>query len=662
MNAVSSGARDTVWVLKDLSGNLGRYSFGDGLGPPGGYGAAFRALRDDGLPCVVKLIHGFFNPSAQDLDRLRVMLEHLATVESDHVVPIIDAGVDRTAAGVLPWIAMPEIPGARALREVIAESAVPLGPAVARRIGIGVARGLADLHAANMLHRDVKPGNLLLGEDGQSWLIDFELAKIQQLTTRTSRVAEPLGTELYMAPEQLRGPVVPETDLWALGLVLVELLTGRQPVRAVARRQADVRRVILSDSLVPEGLPGEWHELIDALLRKVPSARPDGAQSVVEWLEAGRRQLPTRLVRQSPRWRWEVRSLDDVAAAEDCSGEGLGVAAIDARGRARSSRLRRAARALPVALAFEPVLNESAQLSLDGLRENAVLPNDQERAVFEAMRAQCDADTDEVLLPWTHVDAGDIGEAIEVLRIGLRQRGVAAGKPVVATVQLSAGAVTNRADALELASVLCALRPDGWRLLVDGLQPGCGRNVLMATADMACALASRADVWVRASGLARWFMSTLPGVSVLARSGRGLWTRGAGYMPSSIPERVEVPLLAGPVPRVVADGLADARPALLACDCRICSLPRAALPSCGAPTIAHNVMVVDGQLAMLHELPAGLRSERVAELLHAAMRRRATLPELINWDGELDDLDDVLAVVEGRAHTRRAGFRLLRFA
>jgi hypothetical protein len=648
--------------LRDLDGDLSRYSLGEALGPPGGYGAAFNAVREDGMACVVKLIHGFFDPSVHELDRLQVMLEHLSFVQSDHVVPIIDAGVDGTAAGALPWIAMPQIPGARSLREVMTEARFPLGPQLAQRIGIGVAQGLADLHAANMLHRDIKPGNLLLDADGRPLLIDFELAKIQHLTTRTSRVAEPLGTELYMAPEQLRGPVVPETDLWALGLVLAELLTGRHPVRAAARRRTDVRRVIAVDSLLPDGLPGRWPELLDALLRKVPSARPPNALAVVEWLEASDgRRLARRPVRHSPGWRWSVRSSDDMAAAENCDDEGLSVAAIDASGRARCHRTRRAAEAMPAALSFEPSY-DPGQLVFGG-PDDVVTPGDSdlEREVWAALRSQRDTQTNPVLLPWKTFDAAGFDDALEVLRLGLRHRAVVGSKQVIATVQLRSGAVTSRADALEIAAVLCALRPDGWRLFVDGLQPRCGPNVLLATADLAFTLATRADVWVRASGLARWPMATLPGVSVLARPGRGLWTHGGGN-PRTKPERVEVASLAGPVPRDVVELIAEVWPALLRCGCRVCAANSTIVPAMGATAIAHNVTILDEQLAALLQAPFATRPARAAEVLREALDRRVAVADLVAWDGEVDDVRDVLSVLEGRARTRRAGFRLLRHA
>ncbi len=651
-------------VVRDLSGNLGRYVLGESLGPPGGYGAAFRAVCDGQTPCVVKLIHGFLNPTPQQIDRLLVMLETLALVESDHVVPIIDAGVDRTVAGALPWIAMPEISGAWSLRQAISASPHPLGDAAARRIGAGIARGLADLHAVHVLHRDLKPGNVLLDADGRPWLIDFELIKVLDLATRTSRAAEPLGTEVYMAPEQLLGPVVPQSDLWALGLVLLELLTGRQPVMAAARSRRDPHRVVLADHLVPDGLPGVWPELLHALLRKVPSARPLSAEVVVEWLATPKSGvLDGALVRTSPRWRWAAQSNDDVRAAERSATSGLHLACIDASGDAaqRARRLRRAAEAIGAPLAFEPGLADSGQLRLDDQSyATSSGQTDLERLVIDALSAQREAGGGHVLLPWKSVVEVGTANAVDVLRLGLRHRALAGNRSVIATVEIDNSALVSPIGSLELAAVLCALAPDGWRLLIDGLQPGCGARVLAAAIDMAAALASRADVWVRAGGLARWAFAPLSGMSVTLRSGRGLWTRPGG-IPRRAAERVELPLLAGPVPRLIAERLSHAQPALVRCDCSVCRAASGGLPEQGAPTIMHNLAVVDAQLDSLQALPLGSRAEATVELLEAALHRRAAACELVGWDGELADLRDVLRVLQGDASTQK-GLRLLRYA
>jgi protein kinase-like protein len=644
-----------------LTGDLNRYSLIAPLGPPGGYGSAYSALRDDGLPCVVKLIHGFQNPQPDQLDRLEVMLARLAQVRSAHVVRIIDAGIDQTLVGRLPWLAMPEISGARSLRQVMRESGGPLGVEAAHRIGRGIVQGLADLHAVGALHRDLKPENILIDADGRAWLIDFELIKIHDLATRTPKAHEPLGTEVYMAPEQLVGPVVPATDLWALGLVVAELLTGQQPVIAAARR-SDVRRAILTGRLVPDALPEHWDDLINALLRKVPVARPESATAVIDWFDRPGSSLGPPAITGAPGMRWALHTDDDVDAAEVASRVGARIHALDLRGAAvrYARRAMSAAEALEASLSLERPRPAVGQLTLGG--QHAADADDAEQLVIASLEAQAQSPTETVLLPWEPLDRLGVDGLVHLIRLGVRHRGLVGDRPVIATVECSAGALTAPGRAIELAAALTALRPDGWRLLVDGLQPGCKQPCLDATAEMASALACCADVWVRASGVARWVPATIPGTSVLYRSGRGLWTRPSGGGGITTPERVEIAALAGPVPRDVAERLQLAAPELLDCYCPVCDRLEGGLPTPGSATIVHNVFVVDGQLAALRQLEPARRIADAVLRLEGAIERRADLPELVGWHGELDDVRDVLAVLEGRASQRRRAFEILRHA
>jgi hypothetical protein len=96
-----------------LSGDLARYRLIEPIGRGGGYGVPWRAMRDDSLACVVKLIQGFHDPTPAELARLEQVLVRLELVESEHVVPIIDSGVSQEAVGRLPWVAMEELPAAR---------------------------------------------------------------------------------------------------------------------------------------------------------------------------------------------------------------------------------------------------------------------------------------------------------------------------------------------------------------------------------------------------------------------------------------------------------------------------------------------------------------------------------------------------------------------
>jgi Protein kinase domain len=649
--------------MSGLSGDLNRYSLGDPLGTPGGYGAAFRAERDDGEACVVKLINGFRNPSPEVLRRLEVVLARLAHVQSDHVVPIIDAGIDDgQIGGRLPWLAMPELPDARSLQDLIAVG--PLESLAAKRLAHDIAMGLSDLHRVGALHRDVKPGNILVDRDGRAWLIDFELIKILDLTTQTPRGIEPLGTTVYMAPEQFVGPVVPESDLWAFGLVIIEMLTGRQPVLEHGRAGGDVRRLVLASHLIPEGLPEGWRELVSVLLRKLPAARPSDARELAQWIRAPQGPPPApAAVSGSPPFRWAIRSVEDVDGAEFAAAHALSAFALDVDGPAIAHvrRLYRVARTMGAALSLDAPVSTVEQLSIEDVTEGtAALGGELDRYVISHLRAQRDSPADVALLPWRAINEVGISDAIHTLRVGLRNRHLVGGRPVIATVQCPLGAVTDERRVLEFAAALTALDPDGWRLLVDGMDPGCGDSAISAVMELAGALASCADVWVRASTMARWALACQPGVSVLYRSGRGLWTHGGRKGGRSQPERVEIATLKGPIPRRVAERLAVARPDLLHCVCTECR--GCALPTAGPRTVAHNVWVVAGQLAELRALAPRERRSRAREQLTQARFLRASLSPLIGWDGELGEVDALIRVLDGKVRSRGRKTRLVEFA
>jgi serine/threonine protein kinase len=140
-----------------LGGDLGRYQLLEPIGPAGGYGVPWSAIGADGKRYVVKLIPGFLDPSPDEIERLEIMLARLALVQSDHVVPIVDAGISDQTAGRLPWIAMPEMPGARSLRDELARSAARADVTWARQVLRDIALGLDALHSVGALHRDLKP-------------------------------------------------------------------------------------------------------------------------------------------------------------------------------------------------------------------------------------------------------------------------------------------------------------------------------------------------------------------------------------------------------------------------------------------------------------------------------------------------------------------------
>jgi len=199
----------------------------------GGFGRVYRAL-DVRLRRVVAL-KALFVTETSELSAERAMrflseARTLARLEHRHIVPVYDAGVEANT----PWLAMKLIEG-QSLASTLAEQG-PLAPARAVQLLSQVARALRHAHERGIVHRDVKPANILVGrgEDGSEWvwLTDFGIAKL------LSEKAAPLGVQLigtpfYMAPEQITGRAVDaRADIFALGCVAGEIVTGQRVWRA----------------------------------------------------------------------------------------------------------------------------------------------------------------------------------------------------------------------------------------------------------------------------------------------------------------------------------------------------------------------------------------------------------------------------------------------
>jgi hypothetical protein len=191
---LGSGATSAVWRARDL--DLGRL-------------VAIKALFGSG---VDPDLAGRFEREGQILGRL----------SHPNVVPVFATGND---AG-RPYLVMAYVDG-QSLDRVLADGPLPVDDALA--LAADVAAGLAAAHRAGVVHRDVKPANIVCGTDGVPRLVDFGIARADDLTAMT-RADSVLGTASYLSPEQARGEVPgPSSDVYALGCVLYELLTGRPP-------------------------------------------------------------------------------------------------------------------------------------------------------------------------------------------------------------------------------------------------------------------------------------------------------------------------------------------------------------------------------------------------------------------------------------------------
>ena len=199
------------------------------------------------------------------------------------------------------FLAMPLYPGETLKDRIVREGA--LQPDDALAIVQQVATGLASAHAAGIVHRDLKPGNVMLLPDGTVKVLDFGLAKIRDISlTRSQRT---LGTIGYVAPEQIRGgPVDARTDLWSIGVLLYEMLTGKPPFRG-EHEMSILHAILHAEPLRPSDLHGglspQLDNLIGALLQKDPGDRYSSADAVLA--DIGALRSGASLAHRTPFWR-----------------------------------------------------------------------------------------------------------------------------------------------------------------------------------------------------------------------------------------------------------------------------------------------------------------------------------------------------------------------
>jgi serine/threonine protein kinase len=236
----------------------------------GGMGRVWKA-RDEVLHRDVAIKELVPPPSLTDDERRemreRSLREARAIARLNHINVVRIFDVLRTDGD--PWIVM-EYVASKSLQDTLAEDG-PVPPARAVEIGLGVLGALKAAHKAGVMHRDVKPGNVLLGNDGRVVLTDFGLATIpgDPNVTRTGMV---LGSPAYIAPERARdGTAGPEADLWSLGATLYAAVEGKSPY---ARPSAIATLAALAtEAPPPPKNAGPLKPVLNGLLRKDPNER-----------------------------------------------------------------------------------------------------------------------------------------------------------------------------------------------------------------------------------------------------------------------------------------------------------------------------------------------------------------------------------------------------
>jgi serine/threonine protein kinase len=234
----------------------------------GGMGRVFLGESPGGRKVAVKVVHPHYASDPGFRGRFTREVAAARQVGGFHTAGVVGADPDADP----PWMATAYIPGP-SLAQAVAQGG-PLDDAGVRRLGAALAEGLAAIHDCGLIHRDLKPGNVILADDGPR-IIDFGIAKGADATALTGSSAV-IGTLRYMSPEQLNGhDLTPHSDVFALGAVLAYAASGHDPFQAPTMPAVITRILTGPPDLDP--IAGDLREVIAGCLAKDPASRPSPA-------------------------------------------------------------------------------------------------------------------------------------------------------------------------------------------------------------------------------------------------------------------------------------------------------------------------------------------------------------------------------------------------
>jgi eukaryotic-like serine/threonine-protein kinase len=262
-------------------------------GPVGSGGMADVFVAHDEVldrDVALKLLKDHYAENEEFVERFKREARNAASLSHPNIVSIFDRGESEDGTY---YIAMEYLPGGTLKDRILKRGALP--PQMAAEVALQIAEALQAAHKRDIIHRDVKPRNILVAGSGDVKVTDFGIARAADATT-ISNLGDILGTAKYMSPEQAMGePVGPASDLYSLGVVLYEMLTGRVPFEAdtpadVSAKHADQlpphpREV---NPEVPEGMDA----LVMRLLARDPADRYGSATELIEELRRVREGLP----------------------------------------------------------------------------------------------------------------------------------------------------------------------------------------------------------------------------------------------------------------------------------------------------------------------------------------------------------------------------------
>jgi len=263
------------------SGRVGPYRLEEELGR-GAMGVVYLAVPESGGDAVaLKLLKEELSENETFVRRFLREARVASEVEHRHLVRVLGAG----EADGRHYLAVEFVTGGTLRRRLDADGPLTVGQTA--RLARQVGTALDALHEAGLVHRDVKPENVMLDEDGRALLVDYGLAKGPAYTVLT-RPGQVMGTPAYMAPELVNGQeATPATDLYALGCVLFECLSGRPPFTAsnvfellVSHVEREPPRV----AAVRDDVPASVDEVLGRALAKEAAGRPPTGRMLAHML------------------------------------------------------------------------------------------------------------------------------------------------------------------------------------------------------------------------------------------------------------------------------------------------------------------------------------------------------------------------------------------
>ncbi|RKW70329.1 protein kinase domain-containing protein [Galactobacter caseinivorans] len=281
--------------MRPTSGNSlgGRYQLTDRIAI-GGMGEVWKALDDVlGRVVAIKILKEEYTGDPGFLERFRAEARHTALLNNDGIANVFDYGEADGSA----YLVMELVPG-EPLSTIIERERV-LTPDFTLSVIAQTARGLASAHVRGLVHRDVKPGNLLIMPNGKVKITDFGIARLADQVPLTA-TGQVMGTAQYLAPEQATGQnATGQSDLYALGVIGYECLAGRRPFSGESQIAIALAQVNDRPPALPDSIPEPVRALVLSMLAKDPADRPADANKLAlaaDALRSGRVQDATNAV------------------------------------------------------------------------------------------------------------------------------------------------------------------------------------------------------------------------------------------------------------------------------------------------------------------------------------------------------------------------------